>query len=246
MDVRHRPVRLPMDRRRRASAAPAPSDRGGGAGADRLDQRDLEGSGARGRGRRRHRAALPDLGACVTRGTVSHRPSRRIHRSAGGRCRHHVAHAGEAAAARCQVQDPADRCTERERRAGSRVSGEDRRQRGRRHRRVSRADRTRRRTRRSMSFDPGPEGSIGDLSWVIEARRSGQASAVDRAGRAPDASGAGRGHRSAGSVLGGEGRRLCERRRAAAGSVPRHRVPGRGSGGLADLRQCRARAGCGA
>ena len=36
-------------------------------------------------------------------------------------------------------------------------------------------------------FDPGPAGSIGDVSWVIDARQVGQAAAAHRAGRADDA-----------------------------------------------------------
>ena len=35
-------------------------------------------------------------------------------------------------------------------------------------------------------FDPGPAGSLGDVSWIVEARRARQAAAAHRSGRAAD------------------------------------------------------------
>ena len=78
-------------------------------------------------------------------------------------------------------------------------------------------------------FDPGPEGSIGDVSWIIEARRAGSAGAPHRAGRPDDAAGEGGRHRAAGRRLGREGRRVRQRAGPAAGSGARDRASGRGA-----------------
>ena len=36
-------------------------------------------------------------------------------------------------------------------------------------------------------FDPGPDGSLGDIAWIVDARAAGHAAAPDRPGRAADA-----------------------------------------------------------
>ena len=92
-------------------------------------------------------------------------------------------------------------------------------------------------------FDPGPEGSIGDVSWIVDARRSGQAASPDRAGRPAHGSRQGGGRRPAGRQLGGEGLGVRQRSGPAPGRGPRHRAAGRCDGRLADLRQRRPGAG---
>ena len=54
-----------------------------------------------------------------------------------------------------------------------------------------------RRVKALYVFDPGPDGSIGDVSWIIDARAVGQAAAAHRAGRAADRSRARGRHRAA-------------------------------------------------
>ena len=53
-------------------------------------------------------------------------------------------------------------------------------------------------------FDPGPDGYIGDVSWIIDARRIRTSAAAHRAGRADDRARSGGRHRAAGFVVGRE------------------------------------------
>ncbi len=90
-------------------------------------------------------------------------------------------------------------------------------------------------------FDPGPEGSIGDVSLDHRGEALGCIEAPDRAGGPADAARAGRRHRPARRRLGREGRILRQRAGAVAGCRARHRASGRSDGRLADLRQHRRR-----
>ena len=95
--------------------------------------------------------------------------------------------------------------------------------------------------RRFMSFDPGPEGSIGDLAWIIEARRGGklpllivQGVLLTPLAQAADIvlPGAAWVEKDAAYVNG------AGRLQGASRAIT---VAGRSTGGLADLRQSRAR-----
>jgi NADH-quinone oxidoreductase subunit G len=81
---------------------------------------------------------------------------------------------------------------------------------------------------------PGPDGSLGDTSWIVEARRAGNAAGARRAGRGDERAG-GRGrHRAARRGVRGKGRALHQRSGAGAGRLARHRAAGRGARRLAD------------
>ena len=67
-------------------------------------------------------------------------------------------------------------------------------------------------------FDPGPDGSIGDVSWIINARKSGKLPFLVVHGVALDGSGQGRGRRPARRVVDREGRDLRQHGRPAAGA----------------------------
>ena len=123
LDVRHRPLRLPLGRRRRPPAAAAAAQRGRRARAGRLDERARQAGRAGRRSRRPGRPALPALGARLARGAVRGRPARRRVRRAGGGRRGQLAPAREAAAGRREVQDSADR---RAQRAGARATSASR------------------------------------------------------------------------------------------------------------------------
>ena len=57
-------------------------------------------------------------------------------------------------------------------------------------------------------FDPGADGYIGDIAWIVDGEAVGQAAAAGRAGRADDRAGQGGRHRAARRRVGREGRRL--------------------------------------
>ena len=73
------------------------------------------------------------------------------------------------------------------------------------------------RVRALYVFDPGPDGSIGDVSWVIEARRSGALQLLVVPRRTADRAGTRGGRRLAGLRVGGEGIDVHERPGARAG-----------------------------
>ena len=88
-------------------------------------------------------------------------------------------------------------------------------------------------------FDPGPDGSIGDVSWIIEARRDGRLPLLIVQGVLMTALA-----QAADIVLPGASwveKDACLRERPgpAAGGVPRDRSSGRGAGGLAGVRERR-------
>ena len=70
--------------------------------------------------------------------------------------------------------------------------------------------------------DPGPDGSMGDLSWVIEARKSGRLGVRDLSGRALDRAVEDRGRHPARLGVGREGRHLHQRPGPGAGRVEGH------------------------
>ena len=72
----------------------------------------------------------------------------------------------EAAARRCEVQDSARRRAERHRRARSRLSRSPATPAGEADLAAFRADVEAGKVGALYVFDPGPAGSIGDLSWV--------------------------------------------------------------------------------
>ena len=74
--------------------------------------------------------------------------------------------------------------------------------------------------------DPGPEGSIGDVSWVVAARQSGKLSLLVYQGVLLDGTGAGRRHRAARRGVGREGRDLHQRPGARAGRGEVFAAPG--------------------
>ena len=123
----------------------------------------------------------------------------------------------QAAAGRLEVQDSAGRRAEREGRARPRVPGQV----GRRRRAgpggASGSRSESGAVKALFVFDPGPAGSIGDVSWVIDAQEVRQAAAADRAGRADDRPGPRRRRRPARRLLVREGRRLREPAGPAAG-----------------------------
>ncbi len=73
-------------------------------------------------------------------------------------------------------------------------------------------------------FDPGPDGYIGDVSWIIDAKQIRTPAAARRARRADDRARSGGRHRAAGRILGREGRSLRQRTGPAAGGVACHRT----------------------
>ena len=77
-------------------------------------------------------------------------------------------------------------------------------------------------------FDPGPDGSIGDTSWIVDARANRHAAAADRPGRAADRPGARRRFRAAGRILRREGSVLHQRPGTAAGNGARDPAARRG------------------
>ena len=239
LDVRHRPVRLSLDRRRRAAAASAAAQReparssrptGRNALAKVADRVKAAGNGnlrflisAHASleelfliGKLGGALSIPEDGVAISwRTRVKPQPPRR------------------------EVQDSAGRCAERQRREGSRLPGPRRCGRRRRPRRRSARRSSRQGVAALYVFDPGPDGSIGDVSWVIEASEVRQAAAADRPRRADDRAREGGRHRAAGHRVGREGRRLRQHRRTAAGRVARDRRARRGAGRLAGLRQRR-------
>ena len=85
-------------------------------------------------------------------------------------------------------------------------------------------------------FDPGPDGSIGDVSWVIAAKKAGTSAPAHRAGRPDDGAGQGGRRRSAWRIVDREGRDLRQPGRPAAGVGARHVVARRSAGRLEDPR----------
>ena len=90
-------------------------------------------------------------------------------------------------------------------------------------------------------FDPGPDGSIGDVSLGRSRRsKTGRLQAAHRPGRAADRPRQGRRHRPARRVLDREGRDLRQQGRPAAGLRARDVAAGRGAGRLEDPRRRRS------
>ena len=112
LDVRHRPLRLSLDRRGRTAAAPAAAHRSGHARADRLAERGGQGRRPRDGGRRSGGAAILRVGPRVARGAGTHRPHRRRARRTRGWRGDLLAAARKAPAARRHVQDSGRRCAE--------------------------------------------------------------------------------------------------------------------------------------
>ena len=95
-------------------------------------------------------------------------------------------------------------------------------------------------------FDPGPDGSIGDVSWIINARKSGKLPFLVVHGVLLDGSGQGRGRCASRRVVDREGRDLRQHGRPPAGVVAGNGLAGRSAGGLEDPfgRRSRARRRC--
>ena len=130
LDVRHRPLRLPLGRKRSPPAAAAPAAAAIRRGRSAVGRRAHRRQRRRGCGRRTRERPLPRLGARVARRAVRAANTR----SAAPAASRQLADAREAAAGEHEVQDPAGRRAERARRARPRV----RRRRAKARRRTSR------------------------------------------------------------------------------------------------------------
>ena len=86
-------------------------------------------------------------------------------------------------------------------------------------------------------FDPGPDGSLGSVDWIIEARDAGDPPVTRRPGCPADRSRPRGRFCAAGCILRGEGSVLYERAGTAAGNRPGHSPARRCTGGLADSRE---------
>ena len=209
LDVRHRPLRLPLDRRRRSPAAPARARRQRRRSkpvdwrealtktADRIAA--AGGTGAR---------AVPAVCARVARRAVPVRPAR----LGASACRRTASRSAGA----CARSRSRPRRSSRSRRS-TRPTFEGRATSASRSVRPPTATPDLTAFRQQVEqgrvaalyvFDPGPDGSIGDVSWIIERAHVGQAAAADRAGRADDRSRARGRHRAARRLVDGEGRAL--------------------------------------
>ena len=182
LDVRHRPLRLPLDRRRRSPASSRWCGRGERAAAGVVARRDGDavaiGSAAAG-------TANADGVRFLLSAHASHEELflfRRLDRGAARRRRRRRRSASrwrvsrEAAAGRREVQGAGGRRAERQRRADARARRRQRRATRRAKPDISRAARRRSRPaawRRSTCSIPGPDGSLGDTAWIVEARKSG-------------------------------------------------------------------------
>ena len=166
LDVRHRPLRLSLDRGRRPPRPAARSRRRAGTSWSQALRAAV---GACRRRRRTFGAAVPrsprtrrSKSSPSSDGSAARSTCRRERRD-------QLAHERQVAAGEHKVQGAAGRCAERARRARSRLPRQRHFVRRRRPHRVPR----RRRGWPGASlyvFDPGPDGSIGDVSWVIAAR----------------------------------------------------------------------------
>ena len=191
LDVRHRPLRLPLDRRRRAPAAAA-----GARAAGTLEPVDWHERWCEDRRSRRTRPADPAACASWSRRTRRSKSCSFIGRIGGalglarGRRRGQLATRARSRSRRTRSSRfrPSTRRTSPARAisgfpvrrtaagdAGSRRRSAQKSKRG----RVQRALRLRSRARTARS---------ATSSWIIEAQASGQAAAADRPGRADDAS----------------------------------------------------------
>ena len=90
--------------------------------------------------------------------------------------------------------------------------------------------------------DPGPDGSMGDLSGWWRHEGSGRLPVLIYQGVSSTALVEGRRRRAAGRGVGGEGRHLHERSGPRAGRLAGHQPAGRSRRGLADPHQRRRRA----
>ena len=89
-------------------------------------------------------------------------------------------------------------------------------------------------------LDPGPDGSLGEVGWVVEARRAGHLRAFDLPGSPVNGSARpGGGRRLARRGVGRKGRDLLQRSGAAPGSLAGHESPWRSGRRLADSDQRR-------
>ena len=198
--------------------------------------------GARRRRRRTLGVAIPHLGARLARGAVGPRPARRrVQPSRSGR----RASAGGRASSRSRRTSkfkvpPVDAPNVRGARdlgfpvSASAIGEAD----------LSgfRADVEAGRVAALYVFDPGPDGSIGDVSLGDRREEVRHASAPRRPGRAADGAGEGRRHRPPRRVVDREGRDLRQHGRPAAGVGARDVVAGRSAGRLEDPHRRRPRA----
>ena len=175
--------------------------------------------------------AIPGVGARVHRGAV--RPQgggRGLLGTDGMNAGHDGLEAQrEAAARRREVHRARDRCAQRQRRARSRLRRRPGQRGTRRNLSALRTAIAAGRVKALYVVDPGPDGSLGDVSWIIAARRRRDAAAARRAGRRDDGARRGGRHRAAGRGVGREGRDLHERSGHGAGRVARDRAAGRGA-----------------
>ncbi len=88
-------------------------------------------------------------------------------------------------------------------------------------------------------IDPGPEGSLGDVSWIAAARASGALQLLIVQASGDDRAGANSRSRARGCGLGGKRRHLYERARACAGGIAGDGRARRGARRLADSGQRR-------
>ena len=118
----------------------------------------------------RGRISHPDVGSRLARrAACAEAAGERPGRADLGRLHRH----GEEAARRCEVQSAGRQRAERERRARSRPEGAGRQCDRARSRRAAPAVEGGQ-VKALYVFDPGPPGSLGDVSWIVAARESGR------------------------------------------------------------------------
>ena len=238
LDVRHRPLRLPLGRRRDAPSPPADAL----AAPSSSRRRGTTSSRAFATAFSRPASADAEIGAVPRVGARGHRRAlraeadgRRPARSTTGCRRSRVTwnRREKPQPAGADVPDQCHRRAERERRARPRLRG--------RRGNDGPADLAALRTaveggrvKALYVVDPGPDGSIGDVSWIVAARRSGTLPLLIVQGVVMTDLGRGRRHRASGRGVGREGRDLHERPGTRAGGVASHRAAWRGARGLAD------------
>ena len=175
------------------------------------------------------RISYPHVGACLARGAAcAEAAGERPGRADLGQLHRHR----EEAARRCQVQSAGRERAERERRARSRPESAGRQCDGARPR-VSFARAVEGGQVKALYvFDPGPPGSLGDVSWIVARPRERPPAAADRARRRALGADRRRRLRAGGLDVVREGRVVHQRPGQSAGRRDRHRRAGRCPGRL--------------
>ena len=181
LDVRHRPVRLPLDRRRRSRCAGRSCATSDGVqqpvawhDADRRSSCDRLAAAGTAESRRR---ALPAVRARLARRAVPLPPARRGAARRDGRRRSRVSwrYQPKTQPAGHDVHGAGRRRAERQRRAAASASSPaaSATRSGAADLSALRAAVEAGRVSALYVFDPGPDGSLGDTRWILEARARG-------------------------------------------------------------------------